>query len=80
MLSKTVSTKTMLTLATALVLGAASATLALGAADAKTNPAAHMVAKPGQFLPQPMLPKQTDTNPSNGTLDWVVDHAKGFPS
>jgi len=72
--------KTMLTLATALVLGAASATLAIGAANAKSNPTARIVAKPGQLLLQPMLPKQTDTNPSNDTLDWVIDHAKGYPS
>jgi len=72
--------KTMLTLSTALILGAASATLAIGAANAKTNPTAHFATKPAQLLLQPMLPKQTDTNPSNDTLDWVIDHAKGYPS
>jgi hypothetical protein len=70
--------KTMLTLATALILGAASATLAIGAANAKTDPTARFVTKPGQLL-QTKLPKQTNTNPSNGSLDWVVDHAKGYP-
>ena len=69
--------KTMLTLSTALILGAASATLAIGAANAKTDPTARFVTRPAQSI-QSVLPKQTNTNPSNGSLDWVIDHAKGY--
>jgi len=64
--------KITMTVSAAFVLGAVATTLVTADANAKTNPTARIVTQPRPSV----LPKQTDTNPSNGSLDWVIDHAK----
>jgi hypothetical protein len=60
---------------TVFVLGAIATALSIDDSSAKTKSPERTVSQPKQLI----KPKQTNTTPSNGSLDWVIDHAKGSP-